>query len=239
MSRSGSHRESTNRPYPAMLPPHNLDGEFREKWYADAGTARRCQKEAWRLYRKREGERAALLGTEAEHRFGKLNAAEQAFVKDAIANGSRPHRNGWPDFICETEQGIIGIEVKGRGDVLSAAQIQCFTMLEKANFTVYVWRPNKRLRHWREELEKQRGEALPTGALQTKAGNQGAYPQPAGQSEHEGPDGGESQGSSKAIVQHPGSRESSSDSPSSAIAGVTPGGVAEVGGLCSAEDPLA
>ncbi len=63
----------------------------------------------------------------------------------------------------------------------------------------------------RVTMNAQRGEAMPTGTLREEPATRGHLPQPAGQSQHERPEGGEQ--SPKVDVRKPSPGESSSDSP--------------------------
>jgi hypothetical protein len=60
-----------------------------------------------------------------------------------LAKGWRVHRPSWPDFLIENEQGCFAVEVKGRGDRCSLAQMKTFDALERAGLPVYLWREIK------------------------------------------------------------------------------------------------
>jgi hypothetical protein len=69
-----------------------------------------------------------------------ISGAEAKFKARAIEKGWKPHRPSWPDFLVETESGLIAVEVKSRTDELSPTQIATFTLLESAGIPVYVWK---------------------------------------------------------------------------------------------------
>jgi hypothetical protein len=75
-----------------------------------------------------------------------LSGAEAKFKARATEKGWRPHRPSWPDFLVETESGLIAVEVKARTDELSQTQIATFTLLESAGIPVYVWKDMKTTR---------------------------------------------------------------------------------------------
>ena len=75
-----------------------------------------------------------------------LSGAEAKFKARATEKGWRPHRPSWPDFLVETESGLIAVEVKARTDELSQFQIETFTLLESAGIPVYIWKDMKATR---------------------------------------------------------------------------------------------
>jgi hypothetical protein len=75
-----------------------------------------------------------------------LSGAEAKFKARATEKGWRPHRPSWPDFLVETESGLIAVEVKARTDELSQTQIETFTLLESVGIPVYIWKDMKTTR---------------------------------------------------------------------------------------------
>lgn len=69
-----------------------------------------------------------------------LSSAEARFKAKAAAKGWTPHRPSWPDFLVETPEGILAVEVKSRNDAISAAQFSTFELLETLGVKVYLWR---------------------------------------------------------------------------------------------------
>lgn len=69
--------------------------------------------------------------------------AEAKFKAKAADKGWVAHRPSWPDFLVETEKGLIAVEVKSRTDSVSKTQILTFNMLEAAGIPVYIWRDAK------------------------------------------------------------------------------------------------
>lgn len=98
--------------------------------------------------RKRQARGASLLH---EKRTGGVIRGDQAptsiaearFKARAFDKGWKPHRPSWPDFLVETADGLIAVEVKGRGDSVSPEQRATFTLLEQAGIAVYLWRDTK------------------------------------------------------------------------------------------------
>lgn len=75
-----------------------------------------------------------------------LSVAEAKFKARATEKGWRPHRPSWPDFLVETESGLIAVEVKARTDELSKTQVETFTLLESIGIPVYIWKDMKATR---------------------------------------------------------------------------------------------
>jgi hypothetical protein len=75
-----------------------------------------------------------------------LSGAEAKFKARATEKEWRPHRPSWPDFLVETESGLIAVEVKARTDELSQTQIETFTLLESVGIPVYIWKDMKTTR---------------------------------------------------------------------------------------------
>jgi len=69
--------------------------------------------------------------------------AEAKFKARAVEKGWRPHRPSWPDFLVETENGVIAVEVKSRTDTISKTQRLTFSLLEASGVPVYIWRDSK------------------------------------------------------------------------------------------------
>lgn len=82
------------------------------------------------------------------------SSSEAAFKAKAVEKGWKPHRPSWPDFLVETDNGLIAVEVKSESDSVKAEQAATFTLLEKMGIPVYVWKNvpgrNTRLERWRE-----------------------------------------------------------------------------------------
>lgn len=71
------------------------------------------------------------------------SVAEAKFKARAIEKGWQPHRPSWPDFLVQTDKGLIAVEVKSRGDQVSKTQRQTFDLLEAAGVQVFLWRDTK------------------------------------------------------------------------------------------------
>lgn len=69
--------------------------------------------------------------------------SEAAFKARAIEKGWKPHRPSWPDFLIETEFGLIAVEVKSNSDSVSVSQKMTFDLLESNGIPVYLWRNSK------------------------------------------------------------------------------------------------
>lgn len=76
-----------------------------------------------------------------------ISMAEAAFKAKAMEKGWKPHRPSWPDFLVETRDGTIAVEVKSRGDSVSATQAATFTILESCGIPVFIWRRAKGCDH--------------------------------------------------------------------------------------------
>lgn len=72
----------------------------------------------------------------------RLNASEQQFVARCQTKSVVWYRSGWPDFLCEIDGGLIGVEVKQGVDRLKPAQVRMHAALERAGIPVYVWNPD-------------------------------------------------------------------------------------------------
>lgn len=75
-----------------------------------------------------------------------LSSAEAKFKARATQKGWRPHCPSWPDFLVETDPGLVAVEVKARIDELSPTQIESFTLLGSAGIPVYIWKDTKTTR---------------------------------------------------------------------------------------------
>ncbi len=51
------------------------------------------------------------------------------------------HRGGAPDFLCELDGCVLGVEVKRGEDKISPSQARMFAALERARVPVFVWDP--------------------------------------------------------------------------------------------------
>lgn len=75
-----------------------------------------------------------------------MSTAEARFKAKATEKGWVPHRPSWPDFLVETDEGVIAVEVKSRTDEVSKEQAESFSLLESAGIPVYVWKDRKETR---------------------------------------------------------------------------------------------
>ena len=66
------------------------------------------------------------------------SAAEAKFKARAFEKGWSSHRPSWPDFLVETDKGLIAVEVKSRTDSVSRTQRQTFDLLEASGIPVYM-----------------------------------------------------------------------------------------------------
>lgn len=138
--------------------PANVNGETR--WYASlkaAIAAKRSSQRQRKKIRTRTPKHTELIA-HTPH-YDKVKRSEQEFIDYAVGVGMTVHRNGWPDFFCQSPTGgLAGVEVKkGQHDTLSHDQIVCFAMLEAAGVKVFVWNRarSRKLDHaklipWRE-----------------------------------------------------------------------------------------
>lgn len=77
------------------------------------------------------------------------NAPEKLFCEFADGNEFSVTKRGWPDFICEDEEGIFFVEVKPVGTRLKASQKRIMGCLSAAGFRCFVWRPgDSELKSW-------------------------------------------------------------------------------------------
>ncbi len=81
-----------------------------------------------------------------------INLCEAKFVNRALVKKWEILRAGWPDFLCDTGKGWVGIEVKAyRLERLRKSQVAMFEALEAFGLRIYVWSgddPGK-LRPWK------------------------------------------------------------------------------------------
>lgn len=83
---------------------------------------------------------AAVLRMDAIKAEQIPNSMHEAIFKSKCAEkGWAAHRPSWPDYIVETEKGMIAVEVKGPDDCVSKTQAATFDLLERMNVPVYVW----------------------------------------------------------------------------------------------------
>lgn len=80
-----------------------------------------------------------------------FSVSEALFKARAMEKGWKPHRPSWPDYLVETPEGVIAVEVKSYSDTVSEEQRRTFTILESIGIKVYLWRnakdaPNKLIR---------------------------------------------------------------------------------------------
>ena len=84
----------------------------------------------------------------------RVNEREREFLKALTARGkgSVPLRSGWPDFLILEEGRGFAVEVKGKYDLLSHAQVEMFSALEALDIAVFVWTPSRstKLTPWRK-----------------------------------------------------------------------------------------
>ena len=116
---------------------------------------RAARKEAKRAIRSIETSRL-LVPTVAYHEEPLepqgLTPAEFSFFNMCRKRGFRAYRHGWPDFLLERPDGIIGVEVKNGSDPISLSQQTTFAALERFGLPVYVWNRDSmdRLIPWRK-----------------------------------------------------------------------------------------
>lgn len=102
--------------------------------------------------RKRAKREALFIGLRPNVKMIRANQvpasmAEATFKAKALEKGWKPHRPSWPDFLVETRDGTIAVEVKSRGDSVSATQAATFTILEASGIPVFIWRRAKGCDH--------------------------------------------------------------------------------------------
>lgn len=69
------------------------------------------------------------------------NSLHEGIFKSRCAEkGWSAHRPSWPDFIVETQDGFIAVEVKGPNDAISSTQEATFDLLERMGVPVYIWK---------------------------------------------------------------------------------------------------
>jgi hypothetical protein len=74
----------------------------------------------------------------------RLKPAEQLCMGHMLAQGCTIYRNGWPDFLIDTDDGrTIAVEVKAPTDQVRPAQRRMFAALERLGIPVFVWDPRK------------------------------------------------------------------------------------------------
>ena len=103
-------------------------------------------------YQKKRDKNAQLFGSDHACASARtirgeqvpLSTAEARFKARAAEKGWRPHRPSWPDFLVETGEGLIAVEVKSRSDSVSKTQRETFNILEAAGVRVYLWRDSKK-----------------------------------------------------------------------------------------------
>ena len=87
--------------------------------------------------------------------------SEALFKARALEKGWKPHRPSWPDFLVETESGLIAVEVKSRTDDVSKYQRETFNLLEEAGIPVYLWKNSgemkSTLKRWKAIRNKLNG----------------------------------------------------------------------------------
>ena len=71
------------------------------------------------------------------------SSAEAAFKARAIEKGWKPHRPSWPDYLVETQNGLMFVEVKSAHDDISETQARTLSLLERHGIPVYLWRRKK------------------------------------------------------------------------------------------------
>lgn len=69
-----------------------------------------------------------------------LSPSEAKFKARAVEKGWLPHRPSWPDFLVETPDGLIAVEVKSRTDDVRPEQRDTFNLLERAGVPVFLWK---------------------------------------------------------------------------------------------------
>ncbi len=138
--------------------PANINGETR--WYTSMRVAMAAKRSSLRGRSKPKKNRESWTEFAAHTpHYERLKGSEREFVDYAESVGLIVHRNGWPDFFCQSPSGgLAGVEVKkGKDDPLRHDQIICFSMLEAAGIKVFVWNrarsrrfDQKKLIPWRE-----------------------------------------------------------------------------------------
>lgn len=138
--------------------PANINGETR--WYSSMRAAMAAKRASRRNKPKprKDKTKGVEFAAHTPH-YDRITKSEQQFVDYAVSVGMTVHRNGWPDFFCQSPSGgLAGVEVKkGRDATLSHDQIICFSMLEAAGVKVFVWNrarspmfDHQKLIPWRE-----------------------------------------------------------------------------------------
>jgi len=70
------------------------------------------------------------------------NASERAFVEQAIMQGWKVTKRGWPDFICFRDGQVRVVEVKSRaGRVINRKQSAIIDTLKSFGMPCYRWDP--------------------------------------------------------------------------------------------------
>lgn len=131
-----------------------------------------------------------------------ITSAERQFVEQAHDQMMPVHRPSWPDFMLLTEDGLVFVEVKAKGDVISPNQHRTFEILKTHGVKVYIWNEAapKKLQLWgkpyptRREACKSEAQSLARAQTQTptqtnaptsdKPGNQPANLAPTGKRKH-------------------------------------------------------
>ena len=67
-----------------------------------------------------------------------MSPAEQVIAKRLKAEGWTVMKQGWPDFLCVRGDEIKAVEVKLKGDRLSASQIENHRILRIAGISVEI-----------------------------------------------------------------------------------------------------
>lgn len=67
-----------------------------------------------------------------------MSAAERIALDELEAAGAVVLRDGWPDYLIELRGRIIGVEVKGRGDVVRPHQAAMHDALRRAGLPVLI-----------------------------------------------------------------------------------------------------
>ena len=120
------HKRSKRNRYPAELPDREI------RWYPSERMARAAQKCAW----------AARSAIDAECGIDRnvpaLTRSEMKAYRLCRRKGWTVHRNGWPDFICETPEGLCFVEVKSPNDTVPPHQRRVHELLRAAGFRVLV-----------------------------------------------------------------------------------------------------
>jgi hypothetical protein len=87
-------------------------------------------------------ERHTRLPSEAK---APANRTEAQFAAWARNEGWRTTKRGWPDFLCNRDDQLMAVEVKGGSDYLRPEQRDALTALNRIGMPTFVWSPENSL----------------------------------------------------------------------------------------------